>query len=233
MVPYYGSKSALADKYPQPKYRKIIEPFAGSARYSLKYFDRDVLLIDKYPVIVEVWHYLQKATESDILSLPKIKRGQKVSDFNLSDIESKFMGYLVQAAQAIPRNNVGTLDGINVERELKRISKNLFKIKHWEIRVGSYEELQNEEATWFVDPPYQYGGQYQYKFNNKQIDFGHLSQWCRSRQGQTIVCENTKANWLDFKPMIKNQGANLTNTTEAIWSNHKTSYDDIQTSIFL
>lgn len=231
MIPYFGSKSNLAGKYPPPKYKKIIEPFAGSARYSLKYFDMDILLIDKYPVIIEIWHYLQNASEGDILGLPKIQKGQKVSDFTLSDIEVKFMGFLVQASQGQPRNSTGTLNGIDVERDLKRIAKNLFKIKHWVIKEGSYEDLENEEATWFIDPPYQYGGEHQYKFGNKQIDFVKLAEWCKSRKGQSIVCETTKADWLDFKPMVKNFGSNCTNTTEAIWSNHKTNYDAVQQSL--
>lgn len=231
MIPYFGSKSNLAGKYPPPKYSKIIEPFAGSARYSLKYFNRDILLIDKYPVIIEIWHYLQNASENDILGLPKIQKGQKVSDFTLSDIEVKFMGFLVQASQGQPRNSTGTLNGIDVERDLKRIAKNLFKIKHWVIKEGSYEDLENEEATWFIDPPYQYGGEHQYKFGNKQIDFIKLAEWCKSRKGQSIVCETTKADWLDFKPMVKNFGSNCTNTTEAIWSNYKTNYDAVQQSL--
>ena len=231
MIPYFGSKSNLAGKYPPPKHSKIIEPFAGSARYSLKYYNRDILLIDKYPVIIEIWHYLQNASENDILGLPKIQKGQKVSDFTLSDIEAKFMGFLVQASQGQPRNATGTLNGIDVERDLKRIAKNLFKIKHWVIKDGSYEDLENEEATWFIDPPYQYGGEHQYKFGNKQIDFVKLAEWCKNRKGQSIVCETTKADWLDFKPMVKNFGSNCTNTTEAIWSNHKTNYDAVQQSL--
>jgi site-specific DNA-adenine methylase len=232
MIPYFGSKSNLVGKYPKPKHQKIIEPFAGSARYSLKYFDREVCLIDKYPVIIDIWHFLQNASEKDILNLPKIQKGQKVSDFNLSDIESKFMGFLVQASVGTPRNSVGSLNGINVERDLKRISKNLFKIKHWEIKVGDYKEIQNEECTWFIDPPYQFGGEHQYKFSNKKIDFFSLGEWCKNRLGHSIVCENTKADWLDFKPMAKNVGTNITNTVEAIWSNEKTSYDNIQASLF-
>jgi len=66
MWSYYGSKSKVIDLYPSPKFDKIIEPFAGSARYALKYFDRDVLLVDKYPVIVDLWKWLQKVSEADI-----------------------------------------------------------------------------------------------------------------------------------------------------------------------
>jgi site-specific DNA-adenine methylase len=232
MIPCFGSKSNFVNHYPPPKHKKIIEPFAGSARYSLRYFDRDILLIDKYPIIIEIWHYLQNATPLDILGLPKIQKGEKVSDYSLSDIEVKFMGFLVQSSQGQPRNSVGTLDGINVERDLKRIAKNLFKIKHWKVKQASYHDLENQEATWFIDPPYQYGGEHQYKFGNKQIDFAHLANWCKSRKGQSIVCETTKADWLDFKPMVKNGGSNHTNTTEAIWSNHPTNYDNEQLKLF-
>lgn len=59
MWSYYGSKSKVVHLYPRPEYGKIIEPFAGSARYSLRYFDRDVLLVDKYEVVVRIWKWLQ------------------------------------------------------------------------------------------------------------------------------------------------------------------------------
>ncbi len=59
MWSYYGAKTSIVDYYPKPKFDKIIEPFAGTARYALKYFDRDVLLVDKYDVIVKIWRWLQ------------------------------------------------------------------------------------------------------------------------------------------------------------------------------
>ncbi|KKK76293.1 hypothetical protein LCGC14_2865080, partial [marine sediment metagenome] len=37
MWPYFGSKQSLVKYYPAPEYSDIIEPFAGSAKYSLKY----------------------------------------------------------------------------------------------------------------------------------------------------------------------------------------------------
>ena len=71
MFSYYGSKSKIINKYPSPKFDKIIEPFAGSARYALKWWDRDVLLVDLYLVIIEIWHYLQAASKQDIMGLPE------------------------------------------------------------------------------------------------------------------------------------------------------------------
>lgn len=54
MFPYYGSKSIVARLYPPPVYDRVIEPFAGSTRYALRYFDRDVLLVDKYEPVVRI-----------------------------------------------------------------------------------------------------------------------------------------------------------------------------------
>ena len=76
MFSYYGSKSKIVDYYPPPKHNKIIEPFAGSARYSLKFWQNDILLIDKYPIIVRTWKWLQECSESDIRKLPIMKLGE-------------------------------------------------------------------------------------------------------------------------------------------------------------
>ena len=95
------------------------------------------------------------------------------------------------------------------------IAENLYKVKHWEIRNGDYTDLDNIEATWFIDPPYQYGWKY-YRYNNKGIDYVKLADWCKNRNGQVIVCENTKADWLDFKPLVEMNGQ-LHKTMEAIW----------------
>ncbi len=80
----------------------------------------------------------------------------------------------------------GTMQGVNVDADLKKIAGELYKIRHWEIKLGSYDELENEACTWFIDPPYQFGG-HEYKCSNKQIDFEKLAEWCKERNGQTIV----------------------------------------------
>ena len=36
MWSYYGSKSKIINKYPEPLYGKVIEPFAGTARYAMR-----------------------------------------------------------------------------------------------------------------------------------------------------------------------------------------------------
>ena len=55
------------------------------------------------------------------------------------------------------------------------------------------------EASWFVDPPYQNQGKH-YHYGPENVDFAMLGNWCRTRLGQVIVCENEGADWLPFTP---------------------------------
>ena len=230
MFSYYGSKSKVVDYYPRPKYDKIIEPFAGSARYSLKYWYKDVTLVDKYKVIVDTWKWLQQCSENDIRKLPIMKLGETIDDYNLSEEERVFMGFIVQQGTTGLRKTVSSYAVDAIPTQINNIASQLYKIKDWDIKLGSYSEIDNQYATWFIDPPYQNGG-HEYKFSNKDIDFSYLAKWCKSRNGHVIVCENTKADWLPFKPMVDMHGT-MFKTTEAIWSNMPTNYDNIQTQLF-
>ena len=218
MFSYYGSKSKIVHLYPPPKHGLIIEPFAGSARYALRYFDREVLLIDKYPVIVEIWKYLQQASEKDILGLPKLQKQERIPD-SLSVIEKRLLGFMVVNAAAAPQSKVCSFEGINVERDLKRVANNLHKIRHWKIQLGTYLDAPSVEATWFIDPPYFKGGEH-YVHSTKQLDFEQLSDWCKSRKGQTIVCENSAASWLPFNRLCRMHGS-MKATTEVFWTNER------------
>lgn len=215
MFSYYGSKSKLIDLYPSPKYSKIIEPFAGSARYALKYFDRDVLIVDAYEVVVKIWKYLQLASEADILGLPNLTYKQSTDDYNLSEGERLLLGFLVARGSRRPAKVVQKFS--SVEQDKKRIAKDLYKIRHWKIELGTYENIPNQTATWFIDPPYQNVGKAGYNVNERgnAIDFRALGDWCKSRNGQAIVCEVTTANWLQFTPLKKTTWSKI---------NHNRSY---------
>lgn len=229
MFSYYGSKSKIVDYYPPPKHGIIIEPFAGSARYSLKYFENDVTIIDKYDVVINIWKWLQQCSKQDILKLPTLKLGDDIRELNLNNEAKLFLGMLAGVASTLPRWKVSKYSAEQNGRknQLQRIADQLYKIRHWNIVLGDYINIENIEATWFIDPPYKFGGN-GYKHGN--IDYNQLAEWCKTRKGQVIVCENTKANWLNFKPMKNLYGA-MSETTEAIWSNHKTNYDAVQQSL--
>jgi len=52
---FYGGKWLAAPRYPAPRYDTIIEPFAGSAGYSLRYPDKRVVLVERDPKIAATW----------------------------------------------------------------------------------------------------------------------------------------------------------------------------------
>ena len=230
MWSYYGAKTKLVHHYPTPKEDLIIEPFAGSARYALKYWERDVLLVDKYHIVVKLWKWLQQCSPNDILKLPSLKKGQNIKEMGFDENEFLLMAFCASGGSSGMRYKVSKFGEQNSKSFQKKIASNLHKIKHWKIIQGSFEDIPNQKATWYVDPPYQFGGEH-YKESNKNIDFEKLGKWCESRKGQVIVCENTKADWMDFKPMVQFNGLQKT-TTEAIWSNLSTAFDNEQISMF-
>jgi site-specific DNA-adenine methylase len=211
MWSYYGSKTNIIKHYPKPEHSKIIEPFAGTAKYSLEYFDREVVIVDKYPVIVGIWKHLQKCSPEDILRLPRLNAGDELKNIKFDcQEELDLMGYVIAFGGVSPRNKVSPRSIIrpnHINYTLNRIASELYKIKHWDIRLGSYEDLPNENATWFIDPPYQIGG-HAYKFGNKEIDFDSLGKWCKNRSGQVIVCEGLGATWLPFEHLVDQKTKN-------------------------
>ncbi len=234
MFSYYGSKKSIVGYYPPPKFDHVIEPFCGAAPYALKYWDRKVTICDKYDVIYMIWKWLQRCEVSDIEKLPhKMQENDNLDNYKFDCIEAKLlMGFVI--AKGIERPRTKPTDRATIARPntinftLGKIKRDLHKIKHWTILHASYDEIPNEVATWFVDPPYQHGGK---TYVENKIDFGKLAEWCTGREGQVIVCENTKADWMDFKPMLENKGTHKS-TVEAIWSNLPTNYDKVQMSLF-
>ena len=104
MFSYYGSKSKIVQYYPKPIYSKIIEPFAGSARYSLRYWENDIVIVDKYERLINIWKYLQQATIKDIQQLPILKKGETLNDYKLLSKEEKdLLGFMIQAGVNAPR----------------------------------------------------------------------------------------------------------------------------------
>jgi len=220
MFSYYGTKKRLAPIYPKPKHGKIIEPFAGAAQYSLLHFENEVTLIDSYSVIIDIWKYLQQCSPNDILSLPNYENKQTIDKDELDCIEQfELIRFLVQEG-TVGGNKAYSRGLKSYDSKRKNIANSLFKIKHWKFECKSYTEVENELATWFIDPPYQFGG-HKYKHSNKKIDFEGLADYCKERQGLVIVCENTKADWLPFIPAKKHKGINNDVTIEAIWSNEE------------
>lgn len=208
MFYYYGRKDRISKEYPKPNFDTIIEPFAGSAAYSMRYYDRKVILVEKDPKISSIWKYLIEVDSDEILSLPILEKGQSLNneEFNyLSDVQKGVIGLFLNPGSAQPKKSPGKFCSWT-EKNRKKLSEDVLKVKHWEIINDVYQSSPDIEATWYIDPPYQgNGGQY-YRFGNKDFDYLELKNWIMERKGQIIVCENSEADWMDFKPLIEIQG---------------------------
>lgn len=225
MFSYYGSKSKIVKYYPRPQYDTIIEPFAGSAAYSMAYFNRKIILIEKNEILVKLWTWLiHEATEKDILQLPDLKPNELISDItHLRDEEKYLMGFAMNRGSACPKNKVALFsDGWKQTK--KRYANSLKKIRHWTIINGDYTDAPDTKATWFIDPPYQFGGEW---YTHHKIDYSEVKKFILTRKGQVIACENTKAKWMDFIPLADMRGAYST-TTESIWTNRNDTFSNFQ-----
>lgn len=206
---YFGAKWKLAPKYPAPRYDTIVEPFAGSAQYACLYPDRRIFLCERDPIIAGIWQYLIRAPEDEILRLPDFAPGQTIDDLKLTQEQAHLIGMWLQGATSSPRKTPSkwaTQSGRGGRSDFwgrkvrEMIASQLNAIRHWRIANRSYEDLpiSEQQATWYVDPPYQVQGKH-YKHGAKGIDFSHLGSWCQSLPGQVIVCENSGADWLPFR----------------------------------
>ena len=237
---YFGGKWRSSPFYPSPEHDVIIEPFAGAAGYSVRRSQgKKVLLYDKSEAVIGVWNYLIKAKVKQILALPDIKFGTKVADpiYKLCQEEKDWIGFWMNTGCVSPRKSPCAFfdpdkkpeysDFLWGERLRRRTAKQLKNIRHWKAEVASFEDIPNQKACWFIDPPYQDHGKW-YPHSNKNIDFNMLGSWCVARRGQYIVWEGAGADWLPFKPFRRIQ-SKKGHATELIYTN--SSYYE-QVSLF-
>ena len=69
MFYYYGRKEKVFKYYPSPKNDTIIEPFAGSAVYSLKNFEKNIIILDKDERIINIWNYLKEVSLTETIEI--------------------------------------------------------------------------------------------------------------------------------------------------------------------
>lgn len=202
----YGGKSKIAHLYPKPEHKLIIEPFCLTGAYSwLHRADHDVWLNDLDARTYSIWKFLTSPAACDIVETyvpDTVEAGQKISEI----IPAELPG-LVEICRA--EANQGTQGARGVHDQITKMGAKCWKVKrklrevipevaNWKITNHSYEELDDVEATWFVDPPYSNKAGARYRTSN--INYNQLGEWCQERAGQVIVCEGYGANWLPFEP---------------------------------
>ena len=228
MFYYYGGKRRLARFYPAPLHKTIVEPFAGSAAYSVHHLIprngkeplvERVILVEKDPRVVKIWKRLLAMEKDDILNYPIPKAGERTSDFLL--MTAACSNRIARTEEMI----VTTRMPVVLERMFKQIASVLPHVKdRVEIIEGNYTKARNIKATWFIDPPYHVNGRpqqrgmgYAEECNSAALDYVKLAEWCRGRKGQKIVCEQHGATWLEFEHLRLARNSIGNNTTEVFW----------------
>jgi len=216
MFSYYGSKRQLAHYYAEPQHDLIVEPFAGSAGYSLhgNRWRKDVLLLDRDTRLVGVWEWLiGEATSAAILALPELRVGETSREFlSIASVATRTINSLSTAV--VTPSMVAAW-----EQSRSYLAAGIGKIKHWQVRSGEYTDAPDVAATWFVDPPYEGFVGDGYVHGSPNFDYVRLATWIRSRAGQTIACESGVAGYLPFAPLRAGTDKPDDAHAEFIWSN--------------
>lgn len=229
---YYGSKSKLVSLYPPPRYGRIVEPFAGSARYAAAYPDNEVTLLELDPTVYRLWYWLiHEASDESLASLPVMTYQSDLRKFTqLTTEERLFLGFSVGRGRQSPgwvvtrRADPSSWPEGDARRRpqpdsvllVKRARYLLPRIRHWKIFNCSYANWKiNYEATWFIDPPYKGPAGRHYVYS--RIDYAHLSEFCKSRKGLVIVCEGDQGDWLPFTDLSTSHRGSLKSLREKVW----------------
>jgi hypothetical protein len=226
-ISYYGGKYRMAPIYPKPIYNTIIEPFAGSAGYSIRYYWKNIILYEINPIVYSIWSYLIHVSSEEILRLPILGNNDCVDDFHIPQEAKWLIGFWLGAGRYHPGKSLSgwgciRSTGVWGESIINRIAYQVNFIRHWKIYNESYVDIDlSKKCTWFIDPPYNNKSGEYYKFGRKQIDYGSLGNWCRGRDGQVMVCENYGANWLPFWVFKECKNMKNTGSKEVIWTNYR------------
>jgi site-specific DNA-adenine methylase len=227
MFYYYGGKRRLARFYPAPSYRVVVEPFAGSAAYSMRHLipvqgrravDR-VILVEKDERVYDTWVRLLAMDVDDLLAYAIPEAGERTDDFLL--MTSACSNRIARTSEM----TVTTRMPVVLKRMFRQIADMLPHVKgRVELIHGDYSEAPDIEATWFIDPPYHVDGRAQSKgmgyaegCNSYALDYEALGKWCRERRGQKIVCEQAGAAWLPFEHLRLARNSIGNKAAEVCW----------------
>lgn len=203
MFSYFGSKYKLAKHYGRPRYDTVVEPFAGSAAYSLYWEPKKVILIEKNPVIANIWKYLVGVSAEDILALPT--DFYHVDEINVLKEAKDLIGFWIGKGKCSPGKSksvwgVQYADSPDCkvwgDAAKRRIASQLEKIRNWDVIEGDYASAPDIEAHWFIDPPYELAGK---RYPVRDVNYADLAIFSKSRKGSVQVCENSGAQWLPFE----------------------------------
>ena len=220
MFPYFGGKRRLAQTYPAPLYDTIVEPFAGGAGYAMHWMkarpDLRLIVVELNPLVAELWRWLlQPGAAERVAALPDVKAGQRTSNplVALTNSSTSPINSIINSGDCA----ITKWHEENWPRHRAEIAQRCRDLRgRVQVIQGQYTDAPDLQATWFVDPPYQYQG-WVYKESANNIDYSQLGEWCLNRSGQTIVTEAEPANWLPFEKHRRSRDTKGQLKTELVW----------------
>ena len=199
MITYLGSKYRLSGRLPAPLLGlPVVEPFAGSAAYSVRHAPLTARLYDVDEHVFGAWSWL---LTGDAEELPDaIHYGQKIADFKVSPGARQFLAMRANIGSNGRAKQVSKNGAIDYRGTKARVIAQQKMLGAWTITQASYAECPDIEATWFIDPPY-YGVR-SYKHDFRGIDFDHLREWILARRGLVIVTVGADDDWWPYGEKI-------------------------------
>lgn len=220
---YYGAKYFASKYLGKPRRNVIVEPFAGSACYSLRWGCPNVRLYDVSDDICDLWDFLINCSERDVLSIPE-KFDHMDEVFSLPRGPQLLVRHWIGKGRAEPSNAISPWymkhrleDNCRVWGPpiRARVANQKPGISRWTIDKCSWESIPIIDAHYHVDPPY--SGQPGRRYPHDAVDFAALSEWCRSLPGAVDVCENQGADWLPFEPLCDVRSMKGGTSKEVVW----------------
>lgn len=206
-----GSKWRSIPRYPAPMgYDRIIEPYAGSATFSLHYADRKVILWDTNPHLQVLWPWLISATEEEVMAIPtNVPIGTDIRTLGLSPGASELLRCWQRTNSTRPSWTISNWQGKlgNWSEFVRgRVASSLRHLRHWQFRKPDY--ASDCPAAVFVDPPYQYFAK-TISYYQPPIDYAQLADTISAIPSSSLViaceapCPKTGATptYLPFAPL--------------------------------
>lgn len=191
----FGSKWTSSKLLPPPTGKIIVEPFAGSAGYSMRHCEHEVVLYEANLHLRTLWKWLiEDASEQAVREVPiNIPQGTDIRTLGLSNGQALLLKNWQRT------NNIGNLwttsswghlPGQWTANTRARVAEEVALVKHWSISaevdgLSAFTLHKGQKFTFMIDPPYQYN----YKYSSEPLDYSLLGYLVQGVEGQVLALE--------------------------------------------
>jgi site-specific DNA-adenine methylase len=186
---WFGSKWLSSKKYPCPEeYDNLFEPFAGSASFALRFWNKKVTIFENNKLLASLWNWL--IDEADSKLIMDIPTGLPPY-FNIQSLDLSY-GQQLLLKHWQRTNNYGNcwttspwghMPGQWTSSTRERVAREVEFVKHWKFEQPTYKEA----GFYFIDPPYMYN----YKYGSDDFNYVKLVEQISSIPSKSAIlaCE--------------------------------------------